>query len=165
MGDEALLNINLVEQTFDPSFSGRVLTRNAVDYSINHGWFFNLTDIGERAVTTPIARGDTVFFNSFVPEVDPCSQGGYGYRFAVDMATGGSPLEPTIDHNNDGVVDDSDYVNNGIKDGVIAAVRQEGFLPEPVFIEDLAFTGDKGSKIKSLSSIPQGRFSWVELLF
>ena len=81
------------------------------------------------------------------------------------MATGGSPLVPTIDNNNDGVVDDKDYVNNGIGNSVIAAVRQEGFLPEPVFIEDLAFTGDTAAKIKALSDVPSGRFSWVELLF
>jgi type IV pilus assembly protein PilY1 len=160
----AMTQADLIEQTFDPSFTGRVLTRNAVDYSIDDGWFFNLTDSGERVVTSPIARADTVFFNTFVPEDDPCSQGGYGYRFAVDMATGGSPLEPTIDNNDDGVVDDNDYVNNGNDDGVIAAVRQEGFLPEPVFIEDLAFTGEVGSKIKSLSNVPSGRFSWQELL-
>ena len=141
------------------------MTRNTVDYPLVHGWFFNLTDSGERSVTSPIARNDTVFFNTFVPSDAPCDRGGYGYRFAVDMATGGSPLVPTIDNNNDGVVDDKDYVNNGIGNSVIAAVRQEGFLPEPVFIEDLAFTGDTAAKIKALSDVPSGRFSWVELLF
>ncbi len=164
-GDSALTQATLVEQTFDPSFAQRVLTRNPVDYSIKHGWFFNLPDSGERSVTSPIARGDTVFFNSFVPVEDACSQGGYGYRFAVDMATGGSPLVPTIDSNADGVVDDNDYANNGSIDGVIAAIRQEGFLPEPVFIENLTFTGEKGSKIKSLATVPSGRFSWIELLY
>ena len=165
-GDNQLLNTDLIQQTFDVSFSGgRVLTRNPIDYSIDHGWYFNLTDSGERAVTTPIARADTVFFNTFVPSDVVCDRGGYGYRFAVDMATGGSPLVPTIDSNGDGLIDDNDYQNNGIDKSTLAAVRQEGFLPEPVFIEDLAFTGDKAAKIKALSTVPSGRFSWQELLF
>jgi type IV pilus assembly protein PilY1 len=165
-GLNGLLNTDLVQQTFDSSFTGgRVLTRNQVDYSLVKGWYFNLTDSGERSVTSPIARSTTVFFNSFVPESDPCSEGGYGYRFAVDMATGGSPLLPTIDSNNDGEIDDNDYQSNGVDQSTLAAVRQEGFLPEPVFIEDLAFTGDTATKIKALKTVPSGRFSWIELLF
>ena len=160
-----LTQLNLIEQTFDSSFTGRVLTRNPVDYPTDQGCFFNLTDSGERSVTSPIARNDTVFFNTFVPSDQACDRGGYGYRFAVDMATCGSPLVPTIDSNDDGVVDDNDYQSNGVDQSTLAAVRQEGFLPEPVFIEDLAFTGDTASKIKSLSNIPAGRFSWIELLF
>lgn len=164
MGVSSMTQSNLVQQEFDTTYPDvRVLTRYPVDYSLNEGWFFNLTDVGERSVTSPIARADTVFFNTFVPKEDACSEGGYGYRFAVDMATGGSPLVPTIDSNNDGVIDDADYVSNG--SGVIAAVRQDGFLPEPVFIEDLAFTGDQATKIKALSTSPTGRFSWQELLF
>lgn len=32
---------------------------------------------------------DTVLFNTSAPEDDPCTAGGYGYNYAVDMATGG----------------------------------------------------------------------------
>ena len=163
-GDPSLLGTDLVQQTFDSSFSGRVLTRHPVDYSIDHGWFFNLPETGERSVTAPIARADTVFFNSFVPQEDPCSAGGFGFKFAVDMATGGSPLRPTIDSNNDGLIDDNDYLSNGIADSTLAAVRQEGFLPEPVFIEDLAFTAEVATKVKALRIVPAGRFSWQELI-
>lgn len=164
--DSQLTNADLVKQEFDATYTaGRVLTRKPVDYAVEGGCYFDLTDSGERAVTSPIARADTVFFNSFVPVENACSQGGYGYRFAVDMATCGSPLLATIDSNDDNIVDDKDYVSNGSADSTLAAVRQEGFLPEPVFIEDLAFTGEQAFKIKSLSSVPTGRFSWQELLF
>ena len=166
MGDSALVSADLIEQTFSGNFTQRVLSRNAVDYSIDHGWYFDLTDSGERAVTSPIARADTVFFNSFVPVDDPCASGGYGYKFAVDMATGGSPLTPVFDFNDDGVIDASDTLTGADgTDGILAAVRQEGFLPEPVFIEDLAYTGATATKIKSLSQVPSGRFSWQELIF
>jgi type IV pilus assembly protein PilY1 len=163
-GDDSLVASNLIEQTFDGSFSGRVLTRNPVDYAIDYGWYIDLPDTGERSVTSAIARADTVFFNTFVPQDDPCSAGGYGYKFAVDMATGGSPLEPVIDSNNDGIIDYNDYQSNGSTQSTLAAVRQEGFLPEPVFIEDLSFTADEATKVKALLNVPSGRFSWQELL-
>jgi len=78
--------------------------------------------------------------------------------------TGGSPLEPVIDSNNDGVIDDNDYQTGGGSQSTLAAVYQDGYLPEPVFIEDLAFTGDQATKVKALKNIPTGRFSWQELI-
>ena len=163
-GDAALDRTNLVEQTFDPTFTVKVLTRNPVNYAVDYGWYFDLIENGERSVTASIARSDTVFFNSFVPMDDPCSIGGFGYKYAVDMVTGGSPLEPTFDSNGDGVVDEQDLVDNGASVSTLVAIRQEGYLPEPVFIEDLAFTADDATKIKGLKNIPVGRFAWQELL-
>ena len=108
--------------------------------------------------------GDTVFFNSFVPVEDPCSIGGYGYKYAVDMETGGSPLAPTFDANNDGVIDEYDQVSNGLSTSTLVAIRQEGYLPQPVFLEDISITGEEAIKIKSLKNVPVGRFAWQELL-
>ena len=163
-GDDSLTQANLVEQTFDTSFAVPVLTRNPLDYSVDYGWYFDLPTTRERAVTSPIARGDTVFFNSFVPVDDPCSVGGFGFKYAVDMVTGGSPLEPTFDANGDGIIDENDFVSNGSFDSTLVAVQQEGFLPEPVFIEDLAFTAETATKVKALKDVPVGRFSWQELI-
>jgi len=153
---------HLVEQTYDSSFSNRVLTRNHVDYSSKHGWRFDLPATGERSVTSAVARGDNIFFNTFIPVTDPCSIGGFGYKFAVDMVTGGSPEEAVVDVNKDGVIDDDD--NESGPNGVIAAIKQDGYLPEPVFIEDLAFTGEVATKVKKLPDLPTGRFAWQELL-
>ena len=163
-GDFGLTVTDLIEQSFDGSYTQKVLTQNPVDYSTDHGWYFNLADSGERAVTSPIARDDTVFFNSFVPIDDPCSVGGYGYKYAVDMATGGASKNPTFDANYDGAIDDKDKVSNGQDESTVAGVRQEGYLPEPVFIEDLAFTGEEPTKVKALKEIKVGRFSWQELI-
>jgi type IV pilus assembly protein PilY1 len=164
MGDSELTTADLIQQSFDASYTEKVLTRNPLDYSTDHGWYFNLEDSGERAVTSPIARADTVFFNSFVPVDDPCSVGGYGYKYAVDMATGGSPLKPTFDYNNDGVIGATDMVSSGGNISTVAGVKQDGYLPEPVFIEDLAFTGEQPTKVKGLKNVPVGRFSWQELI-
>lgn len=172
-GDSNLVFTDLIEQFFETGFtdsggnSAKVLSRNAVDYSLDHGWHFKLEETGERSVTSPIARADTVFFNSFVPVNDPCSVGGFGFRFAVDMTTGGSSLEPVFnsdDSVNTNVIDENDTVSDGTRTSTVAATRQEGFLPEPVFIEDLAFTAKEATKVKGLKDIPTGRFSWQELI-
>ncbi|MCK4709237.1 MAG: hypothetical protein KAU21_11520, partial [Gammaproteobacteria bacterium] len=161
-GTSARLAAHLIEQTFitNQGFTNRVLTSNQLDYETDYGWWITLPDSGERVVTSAIARHTEVFFNTFVPTTDPCSVGGYGYKFAVDMNTGGSPSEAVIDTNEDGEINESD--NDGA--GVIAAIQQDGYLPEPVFIEDLVFTGSVASKIKKLPFVPSGRFSWQELI-
>ena len=93
-GTSGLKRSNLVEQTFRDGFSSyRVLTRNNVDYSGgDYGWNISLDVEGERSVTNPAVRGDVVFFNTSVPTSDPCSTGGYGYRFAVDLETAAHPM-------------------------------------------------------------------------
>jgi type IV pilus assembly protein PilY1 len=166
-GDDDLDDSDLVQQTYDNGFSERVLTRNPVDYigGADYGWFFELPDDGERSVTNPVVRGSLVFFNSFAPESDPCSVGGYGYRFAVNLVDGGSPEEVAVDTNLDGIIDDNDKADDGSGNTeTIAAIRQEGFLPEPVFIEDIAYTAETPSKVAELPIPPTGRFGWQELL-
>ena len=165
-GDDGLIDGDLVEQTYDSAFSERVLTRNSVDYlGSDYGWFFELPDDGERSVTNPVVRGSLVFFNSFVPETDPCSVGGFGFRFAVNILDGGSPDEVAVDTNGDGIIDDSDKASDGAGAyDTIAAISQDGFLPEPVFIEDIVYTAETPSKVKALISPPTGRFGWQELL-
>ena len=157
----------LVEQTYDTAFApARVLTNNNVDYAGGeNGWYIELPDSGERSVTRPVVRGEVVFFNTFVPISDPCSVGGYGFRFALDIVTGGSPDEVTIDSNEDGVIDSNDQATDASGNtAIVAAIRQEGFLPEPVFIEDIAYTAEQPAKVVELKEIPKGRFGWQELI-
>ncbi len=171
-GDDDINSSALVEQTYENGYVDengdpvRVLSRNAVNYAGGeYGWYFELPDDGERSVTNPVVRGGLVFFNSFVPVDDPCSVGGFGFRFAVDIINGGTPDEVAIDTNNDGVIDDKDKATNATGTAAaITAIRQEGFLPEPVFIEDIAYTAETPSKVQGLREPPTGRFSWQELL-
>ena len=143
----------------------RVLSDNPVNYTGGQfGWYFKLPLSGERSVTNPVLRGGIVFFNSFVPVDDPCSVGGFGFRFAVDMETGGSPRQAVADVNRDGLIDESDRASNGLLTDTIAIIRQDGFLPQPVFIEDIAYTAEEPSKVPKLRKIPRGRFSWQELI-
>ncbi len=166
-GSHSVSESDLVEQTFNTSFSSRVLSTNTVDYTSDpsdYGWYFDFPTDGERNVTKAVVRDDVVFFNTFIPETNPCSVGGFGYKFAVDLATGGTPSEPVFDRNDDGVIDDSDKETSGSVSSVVVAESQEGYLPEPVFIEDLSFTGATPVKVKKLIEVPEGRFSWQEII-
>ncbi len=170
-GIDKLDSSDLVEQVYLSGFTdssgnpARVLSNNEVDYvGGKYGWHLELEDSGERAVTLPVVRGDLVFFNTFVPTSDPCSVGGYGYRMAVDLTTGGSPTSSAFDSNGDGFINADDAAFNGDIIGIIAGIQQEGYLPEPVFIEDVQYTADEPAPAPSLDHIPKGRFSWQELI-
>ena len=167
----SVANGGFVQQTFVNGYTDfegnpvRVLTRNPVNYQGGErGWYFELPDARERSVTRPVVRGDVVFFNTYVPEDDPCQPKGYGYRMAVDIETGGQPEAATFDVNNDGVVDERDNPTNNLVEAVVSGQRQEGFLPEPVFIENIAYTADDPDTVAELKEIPKGRFSWQELI-
>ena len=169
--DETRLQRQTYENGYVDVFGNpvRVLTRTPVDYltpapSGKRGWFFDLPDSRERSITRPVVRGDVVFFNTYVPDTDPCEPQGYGYRMAVDIINGGSPDDVTFDVNNDGVINDDDRARNGGLTSTVVGLQQEGFLPEPVFIEDIAYTADTPSKVAKLKKIPKGRFSWQELI-
>ena len=165
-GDASVRHNRLVEQTFDANFvNDNVLSRNPVDYGSKYGWYFDLPDTGERAVTTAIARGDVIYFNSYVPIAQPCVTESYGYRYAVDMATGGATEEPAFDVNGDSKVDELDLVVDGSgMISTVSSVRQDGYLPEPVVVDDLLYTRDEPLKIKALANLPTGRLSWQEII-
>ena len=165
-GSNSLTNGDLVRQNYDNTYDPyRVLTNNPVNYAGgDDGWYFDLRDTGERSVVAPAVRGDLVLFNTFVPESDPCSSGGYGWRFAVDLATGGSPLEAASDTNGDGVIDANDAVNNGTDDAFIAATSEDGFLSDDAFIGEYAYASDKKKEVPPFDKIPTGRFGWQELI-
>ena len=165
-GDDDLDSGDLVEQTYDNAFSpARVLTSNSVDYAGgDHGWYISLPDTGERSITNPVVRGGIVFFNTFVPESDPCSSGGYGWRFALNIEDGSTPEEQIFDANEDGIIDDNDKVSAGPVTTGNNVLSQDGFLPEPVFIEDIAYTAEDPTKVIELADIAKGRFGWQELI-
>lgn len=162
-GSSNLTRSNLIEQTFSPSLlPDRVLTQNPVDYSTHHGWNIKIPDSGERSITNPAVRGDIVFFNTSVPSVDPCAIGGIGYRFTVDLATGGTPSEPVVDINDDGTVDSNDTIGSSHE---VLSAEQLSFLPtDNTLTEELGFTGTDTFLLKALTTPHIGRFSWQELL-
>lgn len=159
-----LTSTDLVEQSIDNSYSERVLSNHPVNYTTKYGWFFALTEDGERSVSSAVVRSDVVFFNTFVPENSLCAGGGFGFKMAVDSASGGATTKPAFDSNENGVVDRRDTVSNGSSTSTVSGIRQEGYLSEPVFIGDIVFTTNIATKTASTLNVRVGRMSWQELL-
>ncbi len=162
-GSSNLTSSNLVEQTFRSGFTDRVLTQNPVSYSTNdHGWFISLVDSGERAVTNPIIRSGYVYFNTNVPSADACSSGGYGYRFVVDLETGGTPEEPVVDTDQTpGTVDDGDTIDGT---NVRSAERFERLLTDDTITQRHLLNQRELRAVRDAPTRSTGRISWQELL-
>ena len=152
---------NLVQQTY--TAVGRVLTKLPVDYQnpAVFGWTIALDDPGERSITNSAVRGDVVFFNSSVPTNEPCATNGYGYTWAVDLATGSSPDLPVLDTDDNGVLDGKDAADNG---DVSGALHMDSFPTDNTFTDKVKFTGKDPLAIVQLTQPRLGRFSWQELL-
>jgi len=189
-GAHSLTPTDLVEQTFlnlafqdesDVNISSqiRVLTDNAVDYAgADNGWVINLTiDSGERVIVDPDLRGDLVFFNTWIPDSNPCNAGGSGVLMSVKQLNGGRPDTPAFDLNNSGTVDSSDYVFVTNSDGSIDSYApsgerfSEGLPASSSFLSNKQYTPgtDGGSTIderdvEDLSAENSGRVSWQELM-
>jgi type IV pilus assembly protein PilY1 len=190
-GTDSLTPADLVEQTFlseafinngnDVSNQIRVLTDNNVNYAGGaQGWFINLTkSSGERIIVDPDVRGELVFFNTWIPDSNPCSAGGSGFLMSVKQINGGRPDRAGFDFNNDNVVDGGDLVTvtktiNGEEVVITYAPSAREFnsgLPASSnFLSNKRYTPgtDGGSTIEEdtvedLSGSETGRFSWQEL--
>ncbi len=164
-GDSNLDRSDLVAQTFRTDVGDhRVLTQNSVDYNTKYGWHISLDDSGERVITNPIVRSNIVFFNSAVPTSDACAVGGYSYRFAVDLATGGTPDSPVIDVNGDGVVDAKDSITGVSGGDVASAIRHDRLLTDDTITEKHLINDKDITAIKEAPERETGRLSWQELL-
>jgi len=65
---------------------------------------------GERSVVRPVIHETAVLFTTLIPSSDPCSGGGNSWVMALDKGTGGRIAEGVFDLNDDGVVDEDDFV-------------------------------------------------------
>ncbi|MCP3672108.1 MAG: hypothetical protein GY814_17095 [Gammaproteobacteria bacterium] len=159
----------LVKQVQDPSYtSGFFLTRDTVDWSSKYGWYFDLPDTGERSFIYPIVRGDIVYFNSYVPTDDPCSAGGYGFPYAIDIAFGGSADRAIFFDEPDPVTGELEEkhteTKNNVKLSSARGDKRENVAIGDAFLGDRKFTGKDSIQVESLPSLPTGRFSWQELI-
>ena len=141
---------------------------NAVDFTSKYGWYMELPDIGERLVTDPVIRGDLVFFNTMMPDANPCNFGGSGWLMAAKWLTGGNPGEIAFDLNRDGKLDDLDEI--GGQSAVGTSVT--GIATSPVNLANKRYTSTTettgGSTIDVTDIIKTdgpktGRLAWEEL--
>jgi Tfp pilus tip-associated adhesin PilY1 len=72
----------------------------------NVGWYFDLSDSGERVVSDVIAREGNLIVLSYAPGGSMCATGGYTWVMAMDACSGGRLSEANFDVTGDGGIDD-----------------------------------------------------------
>lgn len=105
----------------DESIRNRQVNGNAVDLSIQFGWYADLaSDInedgqlssaeqkGERSVFRPFLANQLFVFNSVIPVVGSCTGATQGWTMLVDWTSGLAPGFATYDANLDGQIDSED---------------------------------------------------------
>jgi len=81
-----------------------------------YGWFFDLPLDSEMMIENMVTLGRTLFFQTLVPNADPCSAGVETWTYAINPQTGGRTLHHAfVDHRS---------ANN--PNTVISAIRQDG---------------------------------------
>lgn len=128
-------NINrssLQQQTFVTQMSvtngtdtrqGRVISDNAVRWQAEdgkpaqNGWYLNLKQSdGEMVVENMSQLGRTVFFQSLIPNNDPCGDGASNWTYAINPFTGGKTPQKAFDY-----VPTSDTSSQNV-----SGIRQDG---------------------------------------
>ncbi len=172
-GQKEIAQSDLTEQTISYGTSvdgvfGRTLTDNSVDFVSSDGWYMNFPDSGERQITDPVIRGDLIFFNTMIPDTNPCNFGGSGWLMVAKWSNGGRPGEIAFDLNNDGVLDVSDEIAGNPAVGV----EVTGIPTSPVNLGRKRYTSTTettgGSTIdvtdiKDTGNENTGRLSWEEV--
>lgn len=102
---------------------GLVLSSNNVrwqasdDQPAQNGWYLNLRqDVGEMVVENMSQLGRTVFFQSLVPNDDPCGDGATNWTYAINPFTGGRTAHNAFDYT----------PTTDIGTTSVSAIRQDG---------------------------------------
>jgi Tfp pilus tip-associated adhesin PilY1 len=102
------------------------------------GWYFDLPLSGERSVSDALIREGRVIFVPYIPEDSPCGAGGDSVVMEMDACTGGQTLKPQFDINEDGIIDENDFINVGTAgDPILVApsgLKSEGKLQPPAIL-------------------------------
>lgn len=123
---------SLQQQTFEAtttvtngldSRQGRVISDNAVRWQASdslpaqNGWYLNLVQTdGEMVVENMSQLGRTVFFQSLVPNDDPCGDGTSNWTYAINPFTGGKTPQNAFDYK----------PTTDIGSTNVSAIRQDG---------------------------------------
>lgn len=96
---------------------GRVISNNNVDWTTQNGWYLNLVQSdGEMVVENLSQLGRTLFFQSLVPNTDPCGDGASNWTYALNPFTGGRTSRNSFSYTPTSDVGTSN----------ISAIRQDG---------------------------------------
>jgi len=139
-----------------------------VSYATDDGWYMDLPVAGERSVTDVVIRGSLVFFNTMIPDADPCNYGGTSWLMVADWIDGSAPDVVSFDVNRDSVLNDDDKVGGASAAGISIV----GISTSPVNLGRKRYTSTTettGSASIEVTDIldtggkKTGRLSWEEL--
>ncbi len=168
MGTRELDRSDLLEQTLDTASStndNRIVSDNAINYSNDDGWYFDLPTDGERVTVNPIIRGDLLIYATLIPGAQLCLPEGDGWVMVVNPINGGQPGFPTYDVNRDGVIDENDRI-----DGKVVGGFKVGGIPGGLgVIGNLLMITDDEGELTSMTlnfgaGMNSGRVSWQEII-
>jgi len=142
------------------------------------GWYWDMTDTGERMTGRANLLSGVVVFNTFAPgvvngQLDPCQYGGSGWIMGLNATYGYMETDFAVfDANLDGVIDSLDPHAAGVRVG--AAIGGTTFarlsgdsmvgVYSPTNLGTAASEGNKMTMRLNLNPNATGRVSWFELL-
>ncbi|WOX06685.1 PilC/PilY family type IV pilus protein [Microbulbifer pacificus] len=177
---------NLANQMLKTEGANRVIDDEnsvVVDWSKHKGWMMTLATgnvessgyAGERIISSPSLRRNTLFFSTVSPNPQPCASSGSGYLMSLDFRTGQANDKAVADFNNDGEINAQDHgyigkqfvacTKNCGEDG--ASGGDPGMPGQSGFIGDVRCTpGSSGDVICDDIDVGneerEGRLSWEE---
>lgn len=158
-----------------------------INWSEKYGWYMSLAGssgnyAAERVVSGASLRRNTVFFNTIIPNPQPCASSGTGWLMSLDFRTGLPEVgldRPVVDFNNDGSIDQDDagYVGKEFEPSACTGDECENSLPEGTnlgmpgqsgFIGDIRCTPGSAGNVDCDETDPgdeerEGRLAWEEL--
>jgi type IV pilus assembly protein PilY1 len=99
----------------------RNVSTNPINWTTDDGWRLDLPESGERSVVDPVLRFGRAVFVTLTPNADPCSAGGSSWIMEIDYLTGGQVGTPTLDTDNNNVVNGSDALVAGVHSDTISS--------------------------------------------
>src|SRR5690606_27822433 len=95
---------------------GTWATSEAGGAGLEAGWYFDLVLDKEMILADMLQFGQTLYFQSLVPNADPCASGVENWSYAINPATGGSTAHHAW----------TDYRSTNDPNTVITAVKMPG---------------------------------------
>ena len=185
-GRSSLLRQQVMGVTSSAGVDYRLNTSHIANWSVHKGWYIDLPEPGERVDVNPIIRDGRFVFVTRTPSSSACAAGGESWLMELNYLNGGHLETTPFDVNNDGVLDDSDYISsvdtNG--DGVIDSSDEApvsgrrdpngGMLASPTVIADDNLDSPEhkilSSSNGSIKTVREsrdarffGRLSWEEI--
>ncbi|MBU0808711.1 MAG: pilus assembly protein PilY [Gammaproteobacteria bacterium] len=121
----------LVEQTISSQVTAtdsnasntaaRIISQNAITWDEKKGWLLELkqgsTLDGEMVIEPMITIGQTVYFQSLIPNDDPCADGASNWTYGLNAYTGGKTPYNAFD---------MQQVNPDGTTSIVSAIKQDG---------------------------------------